>query len=153
MQNQESGRTTHMTHDVNAETAAAATWPELLESSQAIAEYVADLSPYEISQEQIEEQYFGLRGRLTWIELSTLLLRSSDHNIPSKSRQKAVDSLPVVTMPPLLVDDSVLEDGYHRLRKLMKDGVSHHWAYVMEEGPEPTVKKASRWDSAYDMTP
>lgn len=128
-------------------------WPEFLENSSAIAEYVADLSPYEISQEQIQEQYFGLRGRLTWIELSTLLLRSDDHNIPSKSRQKAVDSQPVMTMPPLLVDDSVLEDGYHRLRKLMKDGATHHLAYVIEEAPEPTVKKVSRWDSAYDITP
>lgn len=150
-----------MTHHVNAESAATTTWPEFLESSEAIAEYVADLSPYEISQEQIEEQYFGLRGRLTWVELSTLVLRSSDHNIPSKSRQKAVDSLPVVTMPPLLVDDSVLEDGYHRLRKLMKDGVTHHWAYVIEEEPEPEPepepgpagRKTSRWDSAFDMTP
>lgn len=146
-----------MTHDVNAETAATTTWPEFLESSEAIAEYVADLSPYEISQEQIEEQYFGYRGRLTWVDLSTLLLRSEDHNIPSKSRQMAVDGLPVVTMPPLLVDDSVLEDGYHRFRKLMKDGVTHHWAYVMEEAPEPTpeprVRKPSRWDSAFEMTP
>lgn len=149
------------TQETNNETAENAIWPEFLESSAAIAEYVADLSPYEISQEQIEEQYFGLRGRLTWIELGTLLLRSSDHNIPSKSRQKAVDSLPIVTMPPLLVDDSVLEDGYHRFRKLMKDGVTHHWAYIVEEAPEqtpeqtpePTVRRSSRWDSAFDMSP
>jgi DNA-binding protein len=132
-------------------------WPEFLESSQAIAEYVSDLSPYEISQEQIEEQYFGLRGRLTWIELGTLVLRSEDHNLPSKSRQKAVDSLPLATMPPLLVDDSVLEDGYHRIRKLLKDGATHYWAYVIEEAPEPTqeltVKKPSRWDLDFDITP
>lgn len=137
--------------------AATKAWPEFLENAEAIAEYVADLSPYDISLEQIEELYFGCRGRLAWVDLSTILLRDEDHNMPTKARQKKVDSLPVATMPPLLVDDSVLEDGYHRMRKLMKDGITHHWAYVVEEAPEPTpaptMKKASRWDSLYDMAP
>lgn len=132
-------------------------WPEFLDSAQAIAEYVSNLSPYEISEEQIEEQYFGCRARLTWLDLSTLVLRSDDHNLPSDSRQKKIDGLEVETMPPLLVEDSYLEDGYHRHRKLAKDGITHHWAYVIEEAPEdapeaPAIKK-SKWDTMYDMAP
>lgn len=132
-------------------------WPELLVDAQAVAAYVSELSPYEICEEQIEEQYHGCRAKLTWIELSSLSLESGDHNMPSKSRQKNIDSLPVATMPPLLVDESTLQDGYHRLRKLLADGMTHHWAYIVEEVPEDTLevkaKKASRWDALYDLSP
>ncbi|MDT8925538.1 hypothetical protein RBE51_22405 [Pseudomonas taiwanensis] len=132
-------------------------WPEYLVSAEAIAAYVAVLSPYEVSLEQIEEQYFGCRAKLTWIELDTLLLYDSDHHEPSQGRQEAVDSLPIGTMPPLLVEDFHLEDGYHRLRKLRQDNMTHHWAYVIEEAPEPSAapaaRKPSRWDEVYDQSP
>lgn len=132
-------------------------WPEFLADAQAIAEYVSELSPYEISEEQIEEQYFGSRARLTWLELSKVILGSDDHNQPSKSRQKAVDRLPIETMPPLLVENFYLQDGYHRFRKLMGEGVTHHWVYMIELAPEDTPKtparKPSRWDDLYDLKP
>lgn len=139
------------------ETAQSKVWPEYLASAEAIAAYVAELSPYEVCLEQIEEQYFGCRARLTWIELDTLLLHDQDHHEPSLRRQKAVDSLPISSMPPLLVDDFHLEDGYHRLRKLRQDNMTHHWAYVIEEAPEPSSapvsRKPSRWDEVYDPSP
>jgi hypothetical protein len=130
-------------------------WPECLASAQAIAEYVVGLSPYEVSEEQIEEQYFGCHAKLTWLDLSTVLLESGDHNLPCEDRQKSVDDLPVDTMPPLLVDQSVLQDGYHRFRKLMSEGFTHHWVYVIEEAPEdvlePAKKKPSKWDGLYGI--
>lgn len=131
-------------------------WPESLASAQAIAEYVAALSPYEVCEEQIEEQYFGCHARLTWLDLSTVTLESGDHNLPCESRQKSVDGLPVATMPPILIDQSVLQDGYHRFRKLMGEGVTHHWVYVIEEAPEdvlePVKRKPLKWDELYGVS-
>jgi hypothetical protein len=139
------------------ETAQNRVWPEYLVSAEAIAAYVSELSPYEVSLEQIEEQYFGCRAKLTWIELNTLVLHDSDHHEPSQRRQKNVDSLPIATMPPLLVEDFHLKDGHHRLRKLRQDNMTHHWAYVIEEAPEPSAgpvaRKPSRWDEIYDPSP
>lgn len=132
-------------------------WPESLASAQAIAEYVAALSPYEVCEEQIEEQYFGCHARLTWLDLSTVTLESGDHNLPCESRQKSVDGLPVATMPPILIDQSVLQDGYHRFRKLLSEGLTHHWAYVIEVAPENALevpkRKASKFDAAFDVSP
>jgi hypothetical protein len=132
-------------------------WPECLASAQAIAEYVVGLSPYEVSEEQIEEQYFGCHAKLTWLDLSAVLLESGDHNLPCEDRQKSVDDLPVSAMPPLLVDQSVLQDGYHRFRKLMNEGVTHHWAYVIEVAPEDVLefpgRKVSKLDEALGALP
>lgn len=138
-------------------TARDSVWPELLSDAQAVAAYVSELSSYEVCEEQIEEQYHGCRAKLIWLELSSLALGDDDHNVREEDRQEAVDSLPVATMPPLLVEDSSLQDGYHRLRKLLADGVTHHWAYVIEVIPEDVLevkaKKPSRWDALYDLSP
>lgn len=146
-----------MTSSAPAASAADTKWPELLKDQYAIAEYITGYAPYEIDEEMIEELYHGSRAKLTWIELSTLVLINDDHHLPSKSRQKKIDRLPVLTMPPLFVADSRLEDGYHRLRKLLAEGISHHWAYIVEDIPEPEVEvsraKPSRWDALYGMEP
>jgi len=143
--------------DSRKQTAKDNVWPEFLANAQAIAEYVSELSPYEISEEQLEEHYHGQRARLTWLDLSKVILASDEHHVPSKKRQKAVDRLPVETMPPLLVENFCLDDGYHRFRKLMQEGVTHHWAYVVELAPEDTLEapasKPSRWDRLYDPKP
>jgi hypothetical protein len=141
----------------NTKTAKDRVWPEFLVSAQAIAEYVSELSPYAISEEQLEEHYHGQRARLTWLDLSKVILVSDEHHVPSKKRQKAVDVLPVETMPPLLVENFCLDDGYHRFRKLIQEGVTHHWAYMVELAPEDTpqtpANKPSRWDCLYDRKP
>lgn len=132
-------------------------WPEFLVDAESIATYVSELSPYEVCEEQIEEQYHGCRAKLTWLELASLSLGDEDHNLKSETRQKSIDSQPVATMPPLLVEESQLQDGYHRRRKLLAEGVTHHWAYVIEEAPEDVLevktKKPSRWDTLYDLAP
>lgn len=132
-------------------------WPELLKDQYAIAEYISEHAPYEIEEEMIEELYHGSRAKLTWIELGSLILSKDDNHLACEERQGEVDRLPVSTMPPLFVDDSRLEDGYHRLRKLLKEGATHHWAYIVEAIPEPelevTKRKPSRWDALYGMEP
>lgn len=145
-----------MTIDPSTATAAAnAEWPEILKDNSAIAEYVCDLSPYEVDAEMLEEMFHGSRARLRWVELATLILAPEESHLPSKTRQKRVDKLPISTMPPLLVCDLHLQDGYHRLRKLLKDGITHHWAYVVEDVPEPSLEvaqaPASRWDDMYNI--
>lgn len=145
------GNSTHL------ESARDTVWPERLKGPECIATYVSELSSYEVCEEQIEEQFHGCHARLAWVELSTLTLGDDDHNVREEDRQAAVDSLPVTTMPPLLVENNLLQDGYHRLRKLLADGVTHHWVYVIEESPEDVLevraRKPSRWDTLYDLAP
>lgn len=146
-----------MTVSAPAASAKNTKWPELLNDQYAIAEYISSYAPYEIEEEMVEELYHGCRAKLAWIELSTLILSNDDNHLSCEDRQREVDSLPVATMPPLFVADSRLEDGYHRLRKLISDGQTHHWAYIVEEIPEPEIviakRRPSRWDSLYGIEP
>lgn len=115
------------------------TWPEFLDSELAIARHVSDLSPYDICEEQIEEMYFGYQAKLRWTPISDLRLGPADSNGNSKKRQKACDSKPVETMPPLLADEGVVMDGSHRYRTLVSKGCSHCWVYHIEIEPEPEL--------------
>lgn len=124
-------------------------WPESLADQYAIAEWVVMLSPHDVEEEFVEEYYRGRRAKLTWIELNKLTYQNPDKHESCPDRQADVDSKPIATMPPLLVSHTELEDGYHRLRKLLAEGVTHHWAYVVEDIPEPEIspiRKPSRWD-------
>lgn len=115
-------------------------WPGHLKDPQVIAGYISEQSSYELCEEQIEEQFHGCRARLAWIEISMLTLGHDDHNLREEVRQAKADSLPVATMPPLLVEDNLLQDGYHLLRRLLADGATHYWAYVVEEAPENALE-------------
>lgn len=124
-------------------------WPEALADQYAIAEWIVTLSPHEVDEEFVEEYFRDTRAKLTWIDLSTLTFQSEDVHESCPERQADVDRKPISTMPPLLVSNTELEDGYHRLRKLLAEGITHHWAYVVEDIPEPEIariRKPSRWD-------
>ena len=113
-----------------------ATCPLQLSDPTAIAEYVAELSPYEVSEEQIEEMFRGCVASLRWRPLGSLILENEDYHLSDPERQRACDSGAPETMPPLLVEDNVLQDGYHRLRALRSRGATHYWAYEIEAAPE-----------------
>lgn len=118
-------------------------WPERLDSGLAIARHVSDLSPYEICEEQVEEMYFGYQAKLRWTPISDLRLGPADSNGISKKRQKACNSKPVETMPPLLADEGVIMDGSHRYRTLVDKGCTHCWVYHIEVEPEPELTPIS----------
>lgn len=128
-------------------------WPDLLPDAQAIAEYISSQTPYEICEEQIEEQYFGSGAKLQWIALSSISLENQDNHEIDPSRQAKCDKRSVKTMPPFLVEDGVMQDGHHRIRTLLSKGVTHHWAYAVKAAPEPELASpsSSRWDKLYDM--
>jgi hypothetical protein len=128
-------------------------WPDLLPDAQSIAEYISSQTPYEICEEQIEEQYFGSAARLQWVALSSISLENQEHHEIDPKRQAKCDKSNVETMPPFLVEDGVMQDGHHRIRTLLAKGITHHWVYVVEEAPEPELASptASRWDKVYDL--
>lgn len=128
-------------------------WPALLPDAQAIAEYISSQTPYEICEEQIEEQYFGSGARLQWIALSSISLEHQDNHEIDAERQTECDKRNVATMPPFLVEEGVMQDGHHRIRTLLAKNITHHWAYVVEEAPEleMATKSKSRWDKLYDL--
>jgi hypothetical protein len=108
-------------------------WAEKLRDNRAIAEYVAQWSPYDICEEQIQDNYIGCYAALEWRAVDTLTHGNADGNQATRKRQKACDALPVDTMPPLLVDGSEVLDGNHRLRSLLRKGVTHCWVYNIQE--------------------
>jgi hypothetical protein len=109
------------------------TWAAELQDNRAIAEYVARFSPYDVCEEQIEDLYIGCKAVLEWRALDTLTHGNADGNQEDSERQKACDALRLKTMPPLLVDDGEVLDGNHRLRALLKRGVTHFWVYNIIE--------------------
>jgi hypothetical protein len=127
-------------------------WPDLLPDAQAIAEYISSQTPYEICEEQIEEQYFGSAARLQWIALSSISLENQEHHEIDPKRQAKCEKRNVATMPPFLVEDGVMQDGHHRIRTLLAKGITHHWVYVTEDAPDSALAPAcaSRWDRLYD---
>jgi hypothetical protein len=109
------------------------TWAAELTDNRAIAEYVARCSPYEICEEQIEDNYIGCNAVLEWRALDTLTHGNADGNQADSERQKVCDALHLEKMPPLLVDSGEVQDGNHRLRALLKRGVTHFWIYNIQE--------------------
>lgn len=104
-----------------------------LENNYEIAQYIADLSPYDVCIEQIEEQFFGCMAVLRLRAVETLKPGSAEGNMADDNRQAVCDSLPIETMPPLLVDGDCVVDGNHRLRALIKRGASRCWVYEIQD--------------------
>lgn len=117
-------------------------WPQLLMDNAAIARFVADQSPYEICEEQIEEMYIGCRASLRWTPVAELRPGPDASNIESDARQAACNRQPANTMPPLLVEDGQIMDGHHRYRALKQKGITHCWAYHIEIIPEPILRRS-----------
>jgi len=112
-------------------------WPRQLVNAKAIAAHVSSLSPYEVSEELIEDVYRDCRAVLKWVALDSLVVSNPDGHVAEKDRQLACGALPQETMPPLLSDADGLQDGHHRLRTMKGRGVTHWWTYVIEPSREP----------------
>ncbi|CAE6821819.1 hypothetical protein R70006_06238 [Paraburkholderia domus] len=115
-------------------------WPQVLGSERDIARHISGLSPYDVSEEQIEEQYRDCRARLQWVALDSFVTGDENYHLSDEERQAECDRLPAETMPPLLADGNELVDGHHRMRTLLQRDATHWWVYVIEDIPESALE-------------
>lgn len=125
-------------------------WKEKLRSAAEIADYVVNLSNYDVCREQIEDYFFNCHANLVWIDIRSLETQSSDHNLKDDDRQAVCDSLDTRTMPPLLIENGKIIDGHHRLRTLLQRDTLYHWAYEVEEIPEQNMRQGLKAKNARD---
>jgi hypothetical protein len=98
-----------------------------------------------VDEEFMEECFRGTHAVLREIPVAELREGDSDHNIPSKAKEKRYRKLPLSTMPPLVVEDGEIQDGNHRFRVAVAGGAQAVWCYDVIDGdlPKGTEKAAS----------
>lgn len=112
-------------------------WAPDLSCADAIAAYVETYSSDDVSTEMIEEQFSGCCAKLELVPISAIREGDADSNIGCKKKQKKYDGLPAETMPPILIEDGVIQDGHHRYRSAVARGSVEMWCYVVSPTPEP----------------
>jgi hypothetical protein len=104
-------------------------WPKTLVNEREISEFIFDISVDFVDEEFINEYYSGAAAILRLIPISELKEGPSDGNRPSKKKESTYNMLPLETMPPLVCQNGVVEDGNHRLRSARSRGATHVWCY------------------------
>jgi hypothetical protein len=110
-----------------------APWPEQLEDNEAIADYIAELSPSYIDRELCAENFRGCRAILRLVPIQEINPAHTDAHERFPHREAEYAALDLATMPPLLLDHGVIEDGHHRYRVAKAKGASHLWCYEIVE--------------------
>jgi hypothetical protein len=106
-------------------------YDQVLRDNIEITRYIVSLSTHDISEEMVEEYYRGSKAELKLMPISDLQEGHQDHNIPNKSKERRYAKLDVGTIPPLVVQNGLVEDGNHRLREAIKKGTTHIWCYCI----------------------
>lgn len=96
---------------------------KLLKDNFEIAEYISNISTNEIDIEVAEEYFFGCFAVLKQVRVDYLKADNEDHHSPSKKKEKQYQTLPLKTMPPLVIENFTIIDGHHRYRALKRLGV------------------------------
>lgn len=107
-------------------------YPPTLASAEEIATYMASTATDYVSDEMVEEYFHGCRATLRAVAIETLREGPADGNVRNYSKERQYRDLPTLTMPPIVVDDSVIMDGHHRYRVALGQRRSTLWAYVVE---------------------
>lgn len=107
-------------------------FPERLNDADAIANYIAELSDYDVDTEFVAEVFEDCCAVLAEVPVANLIEGDADHNIPDKKKQVRYNKLLADTMPPILVEDGVIQDGHHRYRAALVRGESTILCYVVQ---------------------
>ena len=87
-----------------------------LKNSIEIAEFISEFATDYVDEDLILEYFFGCKAILKKVSTITIKIENSDNHIRNKKKEKIYENLPFETMPPLVVEKSVVLDGNHRLR-------------------------------------
>ena len=110
-----------------------AQWPIVLKDGWEIADYIERMSPIEVDEEMIAEHFRGCHATLRMVPISQITPDDENGNIPSKKRQAKYMKMDPKTMPPIVIEDGVIQDGHHRYRVALALGLTEVLCYVVEE--------------------
>lgn len=97
-----------------------------------IANYIEEISSKPVDKQLIEEYFFNCKAILQECLVESLVLENKDHHLPDKTLERKYFKLPLETMPPLVVENNKIIDGYHRYRVLRQLKVKKVRIYRIE---------------------
>lgn len=103
---------------------------KVLKDSDEITDFIVKFSTDFVDEELIREYFFGCRAILKKVPVRTLKLEDPAHHTRDRKKEKFYQTLPLKTMPPLIVDDGKVVDGNHRFRVAKKKG--RKWILIYE---------------------
>jgi hypothetical protein len=124
-------------------------WEPILTSPEKISSYIDEQSTGFVDREFIEEYLWGCGARLRLVPIAEIKEGHPDQNVRSKKKEARYAKLALATMPPIVINMGVVEDGNHRFREAVRRGVEAIWCYEVLEieqfheasaaAPSPTV--------------
>lgn len=108
-------------------------WPAHLQSEFEIAEYIQQNSIGDIDDQLITELFFDCIATLTLVPLGNICEGDADHNIRCEKKEDRYMLMDPMTMPPIVIENGIIQDGGHRFRIAKKREESHMWCYVISE--------------------
>jgi len=100
-----------------------------LKNSTEIAEYISEFATDYVDEDLVIEYFFNCKGVLKKVSVEEIQLDNSDNHSRSKIKEKRYSALSSDTMPPLIVENSIVADGNHRLRVARKRGQQEIYIY------------------------
>ncbi|HMC44057.1 MAG TPA: hypothetical protein VKJ77_01895 [Caballeronia sp.] len=128
-------------------------WPAFLENGEKIAAYIAEVSSDYVDAKFVVEYYTGAGAVLRFVPISQLQEGPADSNLSSAEKARKYEALPLETMPPLVCEGGVVDDGNHRLRCARAKGATHLWCYdVLDEEAVQELMLSSIKPALNDVT-
>lgn len=97
---------------------------KILDSTDEITGFIIETSSDFVDEELIYEYFFGCKAVLKSVEVSELRMEDQNHHLRSRRKEKEYEQLPINTIPPLIVENGIVVEGYHRLRIIIKKKIS-----------------------------
>ena len=107
-------------------------WKTTLDNNIEIAQYIEAVSPTAVDVENLEDIYRGKCAVLRYVPIESISPNpASDNHEEVPERMDDYRSLDPVTMPPLLTELGLIEDGHHRYRIALEKGLTYIWCYQL----------------------
>jgi hypothetical protein len=104
-------------------------YPERLKDNWAISDYILEYATNDEDADEIADNFEGCHAVLKLCPVDELVPGDSDHTMPHSKMIEKYKKLPIETMPPIVVEDDVVQDGNHRLKVAKELGFSKMWCY------------------------
>ena len=104
----------------------------ILKDNIEIADYIECLSPTSIDRGLIEDYFIGCWAVLEKCNVESLISGDENHNLEVAYLEMKYSKLPLITLPPLVVENGVIIDGNHRHRILKSLRVTEALIYRIE---------------------
>jgi hypothetical protein len=115
-------------------------FPLTLTNSEEIADHIEACSTEYVDIEYIAEAFAGYGAVLRYVSMNEISSGYAENNISDPDKIASYGSLPLETMPPIVLENGVVQDGNHRHQVALSRGAAGMWAYVtIEEELVPSV--------------